>query len=304
MLTCMAPVEPDAPVREVLQADRDAILAILQRDGAILFRGYDLINAEEFNVFVKTLTPRLLEYAGGTSPRTRVKNNVYKSTEYPAEYEIAMHNEMSYHERWPDFVYFYCAVAPADRGETPIADSRKVLASLSPELVAAFEQGGVSYRRNLLASQTSFGSWQRTFETEEPELVEEFCRERQIDFRWGEHGTLHTREARPALRTHPLTGERVWFNQAHMWHISNAPGMGDAQDVDPDELPMTVTHIDGTPIAPAWLQEIRAAYRTHSMQFSWQPGDVLLMDNMLMAHGRRAFSGPREILVAMACRSN
>jgi alpha-ketoglutarate-dependent taurine dioxygenase len=32
---------------------------------------------------------------------------------------------------------------------------------------------------------------------------------------------------------------------------------------------------------------------------AWEKGDVLLLDNMLMSHGRSSFTGERKILVSM-----
>jgi alpha-ketoglutarate-dependent taurine dioxygenase len=41
-------------------------------------------------------------------------------------------------------------------------------------------------------------------------------------------------------------------------------------------------------------------YREAAVCFAWQKGDLLMVDNMLVAHGRAPFTGPRRILVAMA----
>ncbi|NET49525.1 MAG: TauD/TfdA family dioxygenase, partial [Merismopedia sp. SIO2A8] len=48
------------------------------------------------------------------------------------------------------------------------------------------------------------------------------------------------------------------------------------------------------------LDEIREVYQQASVSFLWQEGDVLLLDNMLVAHGRKPFVGTRKIVVAMA----
>ena len=56
---------------------------------------------------------------------------------------------------------------------------------------------------------------------------------------------------------------------------------------------------DGTRIDDADLAAIRAAYDAELLKFPWQPGDLLMVDNLAMAHGRSSFAGPRKLLVAM-----
>ena len=65
-------------------------------------------------------------------------------------------------------------------------------------------------------------------------------------------------------------------------------------------MPRNVFYGDGTPIDVAVLDEIRDLYHECSVAFPWQEGDILMIDNFLVAHGREAFSGPRRILVAMS----
>jgi hypothetical protein len=278
---------------------RDQLIAILRKRGAILFRGFPIQDSADFDRFCTLLGPRVADYAGGTSPRIKVGSGVYTSTEYPATATIAMHNEMSYKDIYPDFIYFYCATPPAQGGETPIADSRKVLASLPQRVVDAFEARGVSYIRNMIDSAGSFGSWQRVFETDSRSVVEALCDKQGIGYQWDAYGTLHTEERRPATRVHARTGEKVWFNQAHMWHISNGAPDLDLDDIDEADLPMNAAYGDRGSIETESLTAIRDAFKRHSMHFAWQQRDILLLDNVLMAHGRMPFKGERRILVAM-----
>jgi hypothetical protein len=154
----------------------------------------------------------------------------------------------------------------------------------------------------MLNSRSSFGSWQRIFGTNDRFAVESFCRARDISFEWRRGDTLHTREVRPAVRTHPVTGERVWFNQAHMWHITNSPIPLDEQLLSEDDFPMNASFGDGSRFDIAMLDDIRSAYRSATRMFEWQAGDLLLLDNMLVAHGRMPFRGPRQVMVAMGNR--
>jgi alpha-ketoglutarate-dependent taurine dioxygenase len=298
-ILCVSPLRDDLSFEANILQDKELLLDILRKRGAILFRGYQVQNASDFNLFCTVLTPQVVDYSGGTSPRIKVSPNVYTSTEYPSSSPIAMHNEMSYKSNFPDFIYFYCATAPSIGGETPIADSRKILECLPAHLVNEFESRNVSYIRNMIDSPASFGSWQRVFETENRDLIKELCEAQGISYHWDEFGTLHTEEVHPGIRVHARTGERVWFNQAHMWHISNASQDIDLTDIDENDLPMNAAFGDRGKIDLESLTCIRDAFKRFSMHFKWQQRDVLLLDNMLMAHGRMPFTGDRKILVAM-----
>jgi alpha-ketoglutarate-dependent taurine dioxygenase len=47
------------------------------------------------------------------------------------------------------------------------------------------------------------------------------------------------------------------------------------------------------------VEELRQAYQQETVSFPWQSGDVLMLENMLVAHGRESYSGERKILAAM-----
>jgi hypothetical protein len=67
-----------------------------------------------------------------------------------------------------------------------------------------------------------------------------------------------------------------------------------------DDLPNNTYYGDGSPIESSVLDEIREAYRREAASFAWQEGDILMLDNMLVAHSRNPYVGRREVLVAMA----
>ena len=275
------------------------IIATLHDVGAILFRGFGLASAAAFNDAVGHIVPGALNYQGGTSPRTQLAEGVYTSTEYPQQYEISLHNEMSYSAAAPDVVFFACATAPADRGQTPFADCRKVLQRLPQSLVDEFETRGLRYERNMFGRDSPYNAWSRTFETRDPDAVERYCRAADIDFTWLPNDHLRTREQRPAVIRHPVTGERVWFNQANLWHFSNSPLAASLMGKSVDGLPMNVFFGDGAALDVAALDIIRQAYAAEKRMFSWEEGDLLVLDNKLVAHGRMPFSGPRKIMVAL-----
>lgn len=269
--------------------------------GALLFRGFPVRSLSDFEGFVKLLTPDLLEYEFGSTPRSQMHGRIYTSTEYPAHQHIPLHNEQAYTIEWPLKIWFYCAQAAPEGGSTPIADSREVFRSIPVRLRERFVAKKVMYVRNYGGGLDV--PWQKVFNTTDRAAVERFCHKAGITCEWKPDGELRTRQVCQAVASHPRTGEHVWFNQAHLFHISNldpAVQEGLLAVLAEDELPRNAFYGDGSPIEIAALEEIRDVYRRLSVEFAWQEGDVLLLDNMLVAHGRTPYRGPRKVLVAMA----
>ncbi|SDH33191.1 Taurine dioxygenase, alpha-ketoglutarate-dependent [Lentzea fradiae] len=274
---------------------------LLVKHKALVFRGFH-VTQEELGEVMDLLLPNRLAYVHGNSPRTKVGNNVYTSTEYPPQYDISMHNEMSYAHQWPARLLFFCAVAPETGGATPVVDGVRWLGSLDPEVREAFRQG-VRYTQNLHGGKGFGKSWQDTFETSDRAEVEEFLAGSGSEFTWKPDGGLRVSQVRPSTTRHPVTGDEVWFNQADQWH---AAGLGDEtaaalQQIMPEEdLPQSVTFADGSPIPAHHVTQIRDRGLSEAVNVDWRTGDLLLIDNVAVGHGRRSFTGPRRILVAMS----
>jgi len=297
VLTARQPLALDG----CLPALRTWLARAKTRYGGVLLRGFNALEASGFERFVSGFGQLSLPYEFGSTPRRQIEKGVYSSTEYPADQWIDQHNEQSYTRQWPETIWFYCARAAAAGGATPLADSRLVYQRLSPALRRQFAQRQVMYVRN-------YGNgldlpWQQVFGTTERAQVECYCRLHGIDYEWLDDGeALRTRQVCQSEVRHPLTGEAVWFNQAHLFHLSNLPETVRAallEVVAEDRLPRNTYFGDGQPIAAGMLDEIRAAYRQTMLSFDWQPADLLMLDNLLMSHGRAPYSGARRVLVAM-----
>jgi alpha-ketoglutarate-dependent taurine dioxygenase len=270
--------------------------------GGILFRGFDIENATDFESFFRTVCGPLNEYTHRVTKRSQPGESfVYTSTDHPKTLDLALHNETSYTKQWPAQIGFYCDLPSREGGQTPIADSRRVLAALPKDLVARFSKNQLLYMRN--SGNSIELPWKETFQTDDKTSVEEFCRSHDIEFEWTSNGELRTSQCCHVMARHPQTGDTIWFNQAHLMHRSAyPPGVIDRMfaDTPDDELPFNVFFGDRTQIPDADVALINDTYSTHARTFLWQKGDVMILDNMLMAHGRRPFEGDRKILVAMA----
>ncbi|GFM64217.1 hypothetical protein PSCICJ_03350 [Pseudomonas cichorii] len=287
------------------QAHREQIQQVVEaelpRAGGVLFRGFAFEGEADFEAFACSFGHELLTYDYASTPRTKLNNRVYTSTEYPAHQVIPLHNEQSYSLNWPMKIWFHCVQASQVGGETPIADSREVYRQLDPVIRQRFADKRLMYVRN-------YGNgldlpWQQAFNTEDRAQVEQFCKASNIEFEWDEEGELSTRQVCQAVARHPVSGEWVWFNQAHLFHISNlAPAVRETliSIVGEEGVPRNVFYGDGSPIELEALEHVRAVLQRCQVSFPWQAGDVLMLDNMLVAHGRSTFQGARKVVVAMA----
>ncbi|MEN7551665.1 TauD/TfdA family dioxygenase [Rapidithrix thailandica] len=279
-----------------LHENKNEVRDLLNQYGGILFRGFAIDTKEKFKSLVDHLELHALEYTMRSSPRYEVGDKVYHSTTYPADRMIQMHTESSYAMTWPMKALF-CCITPAEvQGETPVADTRQVLKRLSPELKGKFSRLGVKYVRNL--SRKLGLSWQEVFQTEDKNLVEAECIRNHMCYTWKSQEELRIEWNKQAIYTHPYSGELVWFNHAFFF---NQYTLSEhlREVLDADSLPFNTSFGDGSPISRQEFEELKNAWEQSMFVFPWQKGDVLFLDNMLMAHGRMPFQGKRQILVSL-----
>lgn len=297
----LEPVTENVNLVEWARGQRKQIERDLLQHGAILFRGFAVDTISCFEQFARAISPDLLDYFERAAPRIEVGKNVYTSTEYPPEQVIPQHHEMSYSHNWPTKIWFFCAQPAQQGGMTPISNDRKVFELIDPSVKKPFLEKKVMYVRNY--GQGLDLSWQEAFQTNDRAAVEEYARKSSMTCEWRGEDRLRTRAVRQVVATHPQTQETLWFNHAHMFHISNVePATREAllAQFAEDELPRNAFYGDGTPIESSILDEIREVYRKTAVRFSWQRGDILLLDNFLVSHGRESYVGPRRVLVTMA----
>lgn len=286
-------IASDSPVaayaREIRRLVHDE--GVLLRHGAVLLRGLPVRTVEEQTAFVEGLgwSPRKL--GGGGTARSDLSKNVRTASDEPATHNIEPHMDMAHNPEFPRRIAFFMLEgAPVGRGgETVLVDMRNVTRDLHAAGVIgefAAHGGDVLYKKMLWSADEAEHSftWQRRYFTHNRTHVEaKLAALEGVTWRWN-NATLEYANSMPSMHAHPETGERLWFNGAH---TNNRDYFDLAPHIDTGRgSPFDTAFGDGLPIPQETLAKIRQAVWENSVAIPLQSGDVVIVDNMLVAHGR------------------
>lgn len=284
----------------IISEHRHTVEEKLTEHGALIFRGFDVLSVDKFDPVVDAISTRRIEYVYRSTPRKSLGRNILTATEFPAALEIPMHSENSYQDSWPLKIVFSCLIPASSGGETPVADLRRVTHNIGQTLLDEFESRRIKYIRHY---RTHFDlAWQTVFQTDSPEEVAKFCGLHNIHHEWIDQETLRTTQVCQGTARHPVTDDRIVFNQAHLFHVSSLGDSHAKSLVDvfgADRLPRHACFGDDGEISAQKLDLVRSAFQAEAIDVRWQAGDVLLIDNMQFAHGRRSYQGARKIAAAL-----
>ena len=290
-----------ANLNEYYNSHIDLITSALRECGAVLFSNFQVNDINTFDGFVGTALDEFVDYVGAATPRKLLTNKVATSTEYPNVHEISLHNELSYEIKKPDKLLFCCITPPEQGGQTHLANVNEVFNNIDKNIIAEFEKrGGWMLIRNYGGG---FGpTIEKGFGTNDIDKIKLDCQKRDIDIELLGTNNIRTKQIRNAVHYQPHTNIPLWINHVSFWHSSSLPRDQYAvlsQLFEPEEFPYATLFGDGTVIPDEYITNIRNAYGQSEFMFDWQKGDVLLLDNYLIAHGRKPYSGERQIVVSM-----
>jgi alpha-ketoglutarate-dependent taurine dioxygenase len=286
-----------------VNSHKQEIFNIIHNTGAILFKNFNLISAMDFAVAIKALHPELQDYIGGDSPRNKILDKVYTSTNYPPEETISMHHEKSYSNNYPRIIYFFCEIPPQDGGETPIADARKIYKQIKPKLIEKFQTKKIKYIMNLHHGIGLGKSWKEVFESDSKQEAEKQLKALKVKYQWKEGDSLRVEEVVNPIIEHPVTKEKIFFSQVDQWHPSNLgkeAWESMKEIMSEEDFYHYCTYGDDSTIDLEDIDHIRSVANAERVFFRWQKGDILMLDNVISMHGRSPFRGSRKILVSMA----
>jgi alpha-ketoglutarate-dependent taurine dioxygenase len=280
---------------------RDELRAVWAEHGAVLVRGLGLRDPAGTTAVFQRLASTLMIEKEAFARRQVYADGVYSSATWPANQPMCMHHELSYRLEVPSLMLFACLSAPTRGGATAVSDSPTVLDALPKDLTDRFERDGWLLARSY--NDEIGATLEEAFGTEDRGAIESYCRANAIEFAWQPDGELRTRQRRSAVVRHPRTGDRCFFNQIaflNEWTIDPEVREYLVDMYGADGLPFNTGFGTGEPLTEEIVELINQVYEANTMREPWQPGDLMLVDNIRTAHSREAYQGPREILVGMA----
>ncbi|OEU99923.1 hypothetical protein AN217_21355 [Streptomyces qinglanensis] len=295
ILRVASPVGADA-LQDWIGERAQSLEAAVLRHGAVLIRGLEAGDAAALGRIGERLPGRHLTQTEAFARRRPLGGPVFSSLEWPPDQPMCMHHELSYALEFPRLLLMGCFTPPATGGVTGLADAEAVLAALPPEVVARFTEVGWSLTRSY--NDLVGVPWTEALGAPDRAAAEKYCRANGIDYDWQPDGGLRTRQRRSAVIRHPRTGRPVWFNQIaflNEWTMDPAVREYLVAQFGADGLPFNSRYGDGSAVGAEVVAAINDAYEAATVREPWQAGDVLLVDNVRMAHSREPYTGSREV---------
>jgi alpha-ketoglutarate-dependent taurine dioxygenase len=279
---------------------KSEIAEALATTGTVLFRGFEVPSPQEFDAAVNAYGEDGFSYAESLSNAVRVNvtPRVFTANEAPPDVEIFLHHEMAQTPIFPEKLFFYCEISPERGGATPVCRSDIVMEQIEttrPDLAQKFSTLGLRYTHtmpNAPDPESGQGrSWRDTLSVADEAEAEARLSKLGYEWQWLECGNLRvTSPVLDAVKTLE-DGRKVFFNQL----IAAFRGWSDARN-DPNK---SITFGNGDPIDLDDMKTIIEIADEVTFDLQWQAGDVALLDNFQVMHGRRPFEGKRRVLASL-----
>ena len=314
-----------------LSKHQEIIAGLIKKYGAIKFRGFQIDDIKAFEQIVEAaLGSKTEDYIGGDGSRDKLEGakNVYTSTKANESYNIGLHQERSLNPQMPDFISFYCAKAPLPgTGQTTLARAEEITERLKQK---SFWEKYVNKNLKYILRFPPKGhlinkidpthkTWHQLLGIEEKltlsqcrEKAEEISKTREFTYQWDGNWYVKSQTA-PATREHPYKpGEQLWMNQIHFSKLTPElvgnfflSMMAKLIYLFPRTWRSDVSLEDGTSIPDQDIKDIFQTLKDHETKCDWQKGDVLLLDNRTIMHGRApsdAKKAKRQIYTAISSK--
>jgi hypothetical protein len=304
----MFPVTFDTPsesvsIEEWVRQNRVAINKSLKQTGAVLLRGLAMQDPDHFEKFVVAYGLPVFPYRESLSNAVRVNHSerVFTANEAPSQVEIYLHHEMAQTPVSPSVLFFCCISAAEQGGATPLCRSDQLFEAFKlshPKWTEQLVSKGLRYVTRMPAvSDESSGqgrSWYNTLNVSDKDEVEKKLTAMGYEYSWQNNGGLETLSPLLPGVVELTNGGQSFYHQL-IAAYRGWPGVR--------ENPASgVMFGDKTEIPVGLLESLSSMAEDYTTDLHWADGEIAMLNNRMIMHGRRPYSGNRrrQVLVSMA----
>lgn len=290
-------VRPGANLHDIMPAT--TVISMLVREhSAILIRTGADISPTVARSLARSLLPAGEEFVTGEHPELDGTEGVYRPTLFAPDEKLLWHHENSFNIEWPRYIMFVCERPAESGGETPIVDGRLIFESVQAAVIEQFSRHGIAYER--LCDGRVGRSWKQLFRTDDAAAAARLAEmNEEALVVAGDNAVI--RAKRPAFLN--VRKGTSWFNQLLHWHPRALPI--EIRDHIKKKMIPAYRHCtfgDGSEIPEEVVDELIEIHAAQEFAIKWRKGDILLLDNEVIAHGRNPFRGRRDHLVLLSGR--
>ncbi|MFJ3213220.1 TauD/TfdA family dioxygenase [Streptomyces flaveolus] len=255
--------------------DEKELLGLLAEAGFLLLRGFETDMAAFTALVQNTSTSTTLD------PARDFYSEVAQKVDAGFD-EVGLHTENGNSPFRSHLAWFFCEKAASSGSQTTVCDGYRVWEALSPATREAFAAQDIVYSRYVAEPQWRamahhlLGGTKPAEDIDVAELLALAGRLEGTDIVPEADGGVRYSFTTPAAGT-TVFGERLSFANSILGPSFNY------------EKP-TITFADGTELSPRLLAEVEAVTAALTENLDWQDGDIAVIDNTRVMHGRRAIT--------------
>ncbi|OUL26770.1 taurine catabolism dioxygenase TauD [Nostoc sp. T09] len=263
----------------IFQLAQEEIISLFNLYGVLLFRGFE-VNAEIFKDFSNLLSTDFIDYSGGAFNRRIINGDKTILSVNDFNSEIKLHGEMYYQKNVPLMLWFFCATPASDKGETIICDGRQFFNELSNSTKELFSKKKLKFTVPMTEE-----AWQKKYKIENLNQLQEICKHNDIKLTISKDKSIVAEYLCPATIPSKCGNYQVFINSL----------------LPTKQLyPNIIKFEDDSDIPKEVMSEVNEIAERITTEIAWQKGDILMIDNTRVLHGRRAFSDEnREIYIRL-----
>lgn len=264
----------------IFDLDQEEIVRLFQDSGFLLFRGFET-DVNIFTGFTDSLSKDFKDYTGGVFNRRIINGNPTLLTVNNFKDEIKLHGEMYYQQDRPLMLWFFCEQPPVEDGETILCDGRQLFHEFPSHLKKIFGNKKLKYVAHLNKE-----AWQQRYKTDDLKVVGHLCESNNTTLDIKDDESIVVQYICPAIHSSRCGNYTNFINS-----LLPAKRLS----------PKVVWFDDDSEITDELVAEIEEIAENLTTKIAWKKGDILMVDNTRIMHGRRAFADYQRDIYLRLC---